>query len=258
VSYRTAYADVVTMAKALWSGSWYGRPTGRIRLGVKPRLARWDLAANPSQIRLARWLDHLEEVLAPVTAGAGERLAVELVVGLPKAVPLAEGGRDLDKYLFPMANRLGAPRLAAVFGRKVHGASSVAVSNAMPAATRSPPQFTTRMAGSYEDVAWRQRLRAELVRAGAEVISPGPVAIDVAITTGSGRNSANLWKPLLDAFGPVLGESEDPSNPFKPHDDRIVSLGLHHNVEAGLRHDFMIHAWWAAMTATAEVPRRWA
>jgi hypothetical protein len=34
--------------------------------------------------------------------------------------------------------------------------------------------------------------------------------------------------PLMDAFGWVL--CEDAAQPFHPHDDRIVSLGLHHHI----------------------------
>ena len=42
-------------------------------------------------------------------------------------MPLTEGGRDLDNYLLPIAQRLGPRRAAAMFGRKTHGASWFAV-----------------------------------------------------------------------------------------------------------------------------------
>lgn len=32
---------------------------------------------------------------------------------------LTDGGHNLDNYLFPLAPRLGPPRLAAIFGRKM-------------------------------------------------------------------------------------------------------------------------------------------
>jgi hypothetical protein len=115
-------------------------------------------------------------VVAPSAAAAGERLAVELVVGLPEAVSLVGGGRDLDNYLFPIAQRLGAARLAAVFGRKVHGTSLVALGAATSAAVDSPPQFTTRMVGSYVKSGWKHQLRAKLEQAGVEPAPPGPVA----------------------------------------------------------------------------------
>jgi hypothetical protein len=73
--------------------------------------------------------------------------------------------------------------------------------------------------------------------------------MDVAVTTGPARNWTNLWKPLLDSFGPELGE--DPARPFDPDDHRIVNLGLHYNVDSGLGYDVMIDAWWSAASETA-------
>jgi hypothetical protein len=35
--------------------------------------------------------------------------------------PLTDGDHDLVNYLFHLAQRLGPPRLAAIFGRKIHG-----------------------------------------------------------------------------------------------------------------------------------------
>lgn len=73
----------------------------------------------------------------------------------------------------------------------------------------------------------------------------GPVGMDIAVPTGPGRNWASLWKPLIDAFGPVLGEV--PARPFHPHDDRIVCLGRHHNIGIGISHDVIIDAWWTSL-----------
>jgi hypothetical protein len=64
----------------------------------------------------------------------------------------------------------------------------------------------------------------------------------ISITTGPGRNWANIWKPLIDAFGPVLGEN--PEQSFHPNDDRITRLSLHHNVNTEIGHDVIITARW--------------
>jgi hypothetical protein len=104
------------------------------------------------------------------------------------------------------------------------------------------PQFSARMAGSYERREWKEKLHDRLARQAA-TIDPGPVALTIALTTGPGRNWASLWKPLIDAFGPVLGE--DPTRPFHPHDDRIVSLALHHTIDTGIARDVIIDARWA-------------
>ena len=226
----------------------YRRPAGPVRLGVEPRLASWDVAGDPSQVRLARFLTEVETVAAPMMASGQGRLAVELIVGLPTTVRLTSGGRDLDNYLFPVAQRLGPGRLAAVFGRKTHGSSTLAVGPAEPEATTTPPRFTIRMAGSYVHAQWKQTLRDALQRSTTTPAEPGPVQMDVAITTGPGRNWANLWKPLLDSFGPVLGE--DPTRPFHPDDDRVTKLGLHHRIADNIGHDVIIDAWWNTTKTT--------
>jgi len=162
-----------------------------------------------------------------VLATVSGRIAAELIVGFSDGVCLADGGHDLDNYLFPVAQRLGRERVAAVFGRKIHGPSSLTVGP-----------------GSYERREWKQRLHDRLA-VQAATVDPGPVALAIALTTGPGRNWASLWKPLIDAFGPVLGE--DPTRPFHPHDDRIVSLALHHTIDTGIAHDVTIDAWWTRL-----------
>lgn len=101
--------------------------------------------------------------------------------------------------------------------------------------------FTARIKGSYEHRQWKIDLR-DALQATASQIPAGPVSLDIGITTGPGRNWTNIWKPLLDSFGPVLGE--DPARPFHPYDDRVTSLGLHHHVDNGIGHDVGIEAVW--------------
>lgn len=219
-----------------------------IPLGLEPQLASWDAAGRPSQVRLARFLDYLESVASPLASAVEGRLAVELVVGLPAGIAITAGGRDLDNYVYPVAQRLGTHRLAAMFGRKTRGDSRLALGEATPTMLGDPPMFATRMVGSYTRKQWREGLRERLRRVQPEPLPPGPVAIDVAITTGPRRNWCHLWKPLLDAFGPVLGE--DLARPFNPRDDRIVNLGLHHHTDGGLGYDVDIQAWWEPLPST--------
>ena len=63
--------------------------------------------------------------------------------------------------------------------------------------------------------------------------------IDLAV--GPGRNWANLWKPVVDALGPVLGEG---SRPFHPQDDRVVQLAFHRQIIQGLGHEIRVEVWW--------------
>jgi hypothetical protein len=221
----------------------YRRPAGAMRQSVKPQLASWDRAGHPSQVKLGRFLAHVDAIAGPVLATVSGRVAAELIVGFSDGASLIGGGHDLDNYLFPVAQRLGPQRVAAIFGRKLHGPSSLAVGPARPDTAPAPPQFSIRMTGSYVRREWKQQLHGRLA-AQAASIEPGPAGLTIALTTGPGRNWASLWKPLIDAFGPVLGE--DPTRPFHPHDDRIVSLGLHHTIDTSIAHDVIIDAWWTA------------
>jgi len=222
----------------------YRRPVGVMRHSVKPQLASWERAAHPTQVKLGRFLAQVDAIAGPVLASASGRVAAELIVGFSDGAPLTGGGHDLGNYLFPVAQRLGPQRVAAIFGRKIHGPSSLAVGPAQPDTAQATPQFSARMTGSCERRQWKQRLH-DLLAARAATIDPGPAGLTIALTTGPGRNWASLCKPLIDAFGPVLGE--DPTRPFHPHDDRIVSLGLHHTIGAGIAHDVIIDAWWTRL-----------
>ena len=222
----------------------YRCPVGVMRQSVKPQLASRDRAGHPSQVKLARFLAHVDAIADPVLSTVSGRIAAELIVGFSDGVSLTDGGHGLDNYLFPVAQRLGPERVAAVFGLKIHGPSSLAVGPAQLDRTEVTPQFSTRMAGSYERREWKQKLHDRLA-VQAATIDPGPVALTIALTTGPACNWASLWKPLIDAFGPVLGE--DPSRPFHPHDDRIVSLALHHTIDPGIAHDVIIDARWTCL-----------
>ena len=222
----------------------YLRPVGVMRHSVKPQLASWDRAGHPSRVKLGRFLAHVDAIAGPVLTTVRAPVAAELIVGFSDDVSLSDGGRDLDNYLSPVAQRLGPQRVAAIFGCKIHGPSSLALGPAQPDTAGETPQFSTRMAGSYERREWKQKLHDRLA-AQAATLDPGPVGLTIALTTAPGRNWANLWKPLIDSFGPVLGE--DPTRPFHPDDDRIVSLALHHTVDTATAHDVIIDAWWTCL-----------
>src|ERR1700728_3250040 len=159
----------------------YRRPVGVMRHSVKPQLASWDRAGHPSQVKLARFLAHVDAIAGPVLATVSGRIAAELIVGFSDGVSLTDGGHDLDNYLFPVAQRLGPERVAAVFGRKIHGPSSLAVGPAQPGTSQATPQFSTRMTGPYERREWKQQLHDRLA-ARAATIDPGPVGLQLALT----------------------------------------------------------------------------
>jgi hypothetical protein len=222
----------------------YRRPAGVMRQSVKPQLASRERAGHPSQVKLRRFLAHVDAIAGPVLAAVTGRVAAELIVGFSDGACLIDGGHDLGSYLFPVASRLGPQRVAAIFGRKIAGPSSLAVGPAQPDTAPATAQFSARMTGPAGRQQWKQQLHDRLAGQAA-AIDPGPAGLTIALTTAPGRNWAGLWKPLIGAFGPVLGE--DPTRPFHPHDGRIVSLGLHHTIDTGLAHDVIIDAWWTPL-----------
>jgi hypothetical protein len=213
-----------------------------MRQSVKPQPASGERAAHPSQVKLGRFLAHVDAIAGPVMATVRGRVTAELIVGFRDGIPLLDRGHDLDNYLFPVVQRLGPQRVAAIFGRKIHGPSSLSVGPARPDTAQASPQFSARLAGSCDRRQWKQQLHDRL-EAQAATIDPGPAGLTITLTTGPGHNWASLCQPLIDAFGPVLGE--DPARPFHPHNDRIVSLGLHHTIDTGITNDVIIDAWWA-------------
>src|SRR5260370_41279583 len=161
----------------------YRRRVGVMRQSVKPQLASWDRAGHPSQVKLARFLAHVDAIAGPVLAAVSGRVAAELIVGFSDGASLIDGGHDLDNYLFPVAQRLGPERVAAIFGRKIHGPSSLAVGPAQPGTAEATPQFSTRMAGAYERKERKQTLHDRL-SGQARTIHTGPVGVKHAPAAG--------------------------------------------------------------------------
>ncbi len=153
----------------------YCRPTQRVALSAEPQLASWDIAGSQGQVRLGEFLDHAQAAAAPVLAAVDGLLAVELTVGPRDELPPTGGGRDLDNYLFPLAQRLGPARIAAMFGRKVHGPSFLAVGHAQPDHVASSPQSSTQIAGRCVRPEWKATLRERLLQVQHAVLAVGAI-----------------------------------------------------------------------------------
>ena len=69
----------------------YRRPAGVLRQSVKPQLASWDRAGHPSQVKLARFLAHVDAITGPVLATVRGRVAVELIAGFSDDVIVSLG-----------------------------------------------------------------------------------------------------------------------------------------------------------------------
>lgn len=223
----------------------YEEPSGdRVVLSRPPQPGSGERDDAPAQPALPDHLDHLEAALAPQLDAHGEdELALALEVGLPPERPLTGADGGLDDYLRPVVQRLGPQRLASAWATKRHGDSRVGVGPLQPV---TPQQltgwhFTTvAVAASSESHAWKEQIAAQL-----DSLAPvaDAVALQLCFRVGPERSWAELWRPTIDALGAILG-ADDPDDPFSPRDDRVVRLGLHRNVDAGLGHAVEIGIAW--------------
>jgi hypothetical protein len=228
-------------------GITFDRPTATLRvLRTAPVLESWEKADHPSQQRLRAYLDQIEALVNSSVPLSSGHLAIELTVGFRPGVAVDSGGHDLDNYLLPVARRIGPQRIDAMFGRKIYADSStIAVAAATPA-RNSPgdPQLVVRTVGSSESSAWKQQIYDASRAIYSSPLPAGPIKLCIRFGVSSRRNWSTLWKPAIDALGPVLG-IQDSAKLFHPDDDRVVDLALHHTVQDTLGNDVEIEAWWS-------------
>ncbi len=216
---------------------WYARPEGEgLTLRRAPRLASWNTATDPDQIRLREYLEDTAELLAPAMVSG--RWALRLDVGLPAGRDLLETA-DLDNYAFPLATRLRNEHLVSVWCTKRHAdRSRVLVAPAHE--TRAPASagtYTVRTTASSESKAYKEQVRAAV--ADASEVPAGPVELQLAFIVGPHRNWLTLWKPTIDALDPLLGRSRAERD-WHPKDGRITDLGLHVDKDPALGHDVVV------------------
>jgi hypothetical protein len=223
----------------------FARPDspGRLRLPGQPVLESWMAVGHPDQQRLARYLDELER-LTVAAMGDRRHLSLELRVGLGASIPLTSGGNDLDNYVYPVVRRLKADRFDVAFADKDHaGSSTICVGDARLADWAvSEPLFGARTTASGQAREWKEQVYHACRRAIPAPLPPGPVALDLRFTVARTRNWSNLWKPAIDALGPMLG-IPNPARPFHPLDDRVVSLGLHRIVDERIGWGVIVDVW---------------
>jgi hypothetical protein len=219
-----------------------------VRLSEPPVLESWDAAEHPNQQRLRAYLDSVATVAGPTLAEGSTHRALALDVGLAGHIALTRGGHDLDNYLFPLARRFGADRFDAFFARKRHAAySTIAIEPAVPqdpCPTATAPLLSVRTSMSATSTAWKEAIHRACRAAQPEPAPGEALRVRLCFGVSGRRNWSTLWKPAIDALGPLLG-MPDPDRPFRPSDDRILDLALHRNVDDSLGPDILITAWWS-------------
>lgn len=214
---------------------WYERPEGEtLALRKVPRLASWNKASDPEQVRLHGYLEDTADLLNPSLPD--EPWTLRLDVGLPGGRNLIDMA-DLDNYAHPLAAHLRTDELVSVWCTKRHATTSYVL--VAPARETGPPPavFTVRTTASSETPAYKEQVRAAVL--GAPELPVGPVQLQVSFAVGPRRNWLNLWKPTIDALDPLLGATR-PGRAWHPKDGRITNLGLHLSTDPVLGNEVLL------------------
>ena len=144
-----------------------------------PRLASWNKATDPDQVRLREYLEDTAELLAPHLVASNGPWALLLEVGLPPGRDLVDMA-DLDNYAFPLATRLRNEDLVAVWCTKRHADTSRVL--VAPAAETAGPRdtYTVRTTASASTAAYKAQVRAAVLDAAA--IPAGAVQLPAGAT----------------------------------------------------------------------------
>jgi hypothetical protein len=213
--------------------------------GIQPRLESWNLKDDPDQIRLQSYLNELE---ADLNLGQHSHpLHLHLDIARPASANLLHH-HDLENYLTPVVRRLGHQRFVRASARKFTGdVSSIWITKAieakMPKNDDYCHAFICNAGAGATEKAWKEGIRNKLADTSPDCLDGGPVSVRLAWRCAPHRNWVNLWKPTVDAMGPVLGEPH-PGNPFNPNDDRIVELDTHLSLDESFGHDVVVGMWW--------------
>ncbi|WP_374158956.1 hypothetical protein ACEWX3_06175 [Mycobacterium sp. G7A2] len=215
---------------------WYARPEGDAHeLRVAPRLASWNKAHDPDQVRLRAYLDDTEALLTDLRVDGP--WALRLDVGLPRGRDLL-GMADLDNYAYPLANRLKDSGLVSVWCTKRHSERSFA---RIESAREVPPPSTDVLiattTASASTVAFKEQIFSAVADAGE--LPLGPVKLELAFVVGPRRNWLNLWKQTIDSLDPLLGRTY-PDRAWHPRDGRITELGMHLTVDPAAGNQVMV------------------
>lgn len=202
---------------------------------LEPRLASWNKADDPEQVRLRAYLDDTEAQLA------GSRVdgpwALRLDVGLSAERDLLDGA-DLDNYAYPLAYRLRDSRMVSVWCTKQQYAGSyLQIEAAREVPQPSTEVLVVKTTASASTVAYKEQIYAAV--AGADELPAGPVKLELSFIVGPSRNWLNLWKQTIDSLDPILGRTYS-DRPWNPRDGRIIELGMHVTVDAAARNGVVV------------------
>ena len=217
----------------------------------RPLLASWNANSDPAQIALQRYLDDIEQNLRALLQATG--LFLHMEIDVKNSAHLLHH-HDLDNYLYPVVYRLGASRFRLVSATKrIGGGSYLQIGQTQPGDAFPEIDGWASFQHNTGSVSpakseWKVGIRNKLKTQQFIPLRAGAVDIQLVWKCSSRRNWINLWKPTIDAMGPILGEP-DTHRPFYPNDDRIVSLKLHLNTDDSLGWSVDIGMMWRSSSS---------
>jgi hypothetical protein len=143
-------------------------------------------------------------------------------------------GYPLEPFLTPLfgVRWLNASRFSLAIGTKGTAAPSrVTIGIAAEAAVAEPATFSTAPDFAPGSAEWVESLRRALSRAGSVPLPEGPVRMVVQFRCPSALSWVGLWKPTIDAMGPILGYDHT-GNPYHPRSDRLTRLEYHRRADS--------------------------
>jgi hypothetical protein len=231
-----ALDEHVRASRYLVAMRWFARPENNAhQLRVAPRLASWNKAGDPDQIRLRAYLDDTDALLAASRVDGPWTLRLD--VGVPVGRNLLNMA-DLDNYAYPLARRLKDSDLVSVWCTKQHSDQSFV---RIEAARESLPPATdvvvvgTPSAKNSDYKGWINAAVADAVE-----LPTGPVRLELSFVVGRNRNWLELWKPTIDALEPLLGRDPSEDRPWHPRDGRITELGMHVTVDSAASNTIIV------------------
>jgi hypothetical protein len=214
---------------------WYARPEGDNQmLRVAPRLASWNKADHPDQVRLRAYLDDTEALLA--ASRIDGPWALRLDVGLPIGRNLLDMA-DLDNFAYPLADRLKNPNLVSVWCTKQHSEQSFVRIEAAREKPEPSDVLVAKTTASAQTPLYKEQVCAAVAESAE--LPAGPVRLELAFAVGPRRNWLGLWKQTIDSLDPLLGRTY-PGRPWHPLDGRITELGMHKTVDPALGYNVVI------------------
>ncbi|MEZ0358905.1 hypothetical protein [Mycobacterium sp. SA01] len=215
---------------------WYARPENEpLALRVAPRLASWNKADDPDQVRLRAYLDDTEALLSE--ARIDGEWALWLDVGLPPDRNLL-GMSDLDNFAYPLAYHLRDPRLVSVWCTKQYGERSfVRIEEAREVERPATEVLVAKTNASATTIAYKEQIHTAV--ADATELPEGPIRLELSFVVGRRRNWVNLWKQTIDSLDPILGRT-NPDRAWHPRDGRITELGMHVTVDPAAGNEIVV------------------